>query len=233
MGFDVQIRRVEPSIRRTERVLLPLENRYVNVGNPNIPPQTVGGLSNYTGGVTREGKYISMPLHRDAGDMGEWIDAVKHEISHTFGLDDKKAEGDPTGRYYVRAGITDYGMLERLRGGRSVSDLLEERRRFGRPVRGLDEATISNNNVQMILRFVHEYNPAVHDRTNTSTYIRDTPRISITGVVGGVPRDFHTFDEMSSFYVHQRDFETRALRDIENLDAPGNKMVDDFMSRHP
>ncbi|KKP52881.1 MAG: hypothetical protein UR43_C0009G0013 [candidate division TM6 bacterium GW2011_GWF2_33_332] len=70
-------------------------------GNKGPHSEGVTGDS-FTGGVTANGKYISMNTHDIFGDMGEFIELVIHEFGHLFGLD------DIGGKYYSPGGTMEY-----------------------------------------------------------------------------------------------------------------------------
>ena len=223
VGFDVKIRIVTYPVADNRQPLregvyltamkdiVPLANFYANALNRNRRHREVQGDA-YVGGTTYDANNIVMNNHDKFGDQGEYTDAVKHEISHTFGLDD---EG---GGYYVRGGITDYQHLKQLRSHSSVG--------------GFDRATISDSDIQGILRFVYEYDPSVH-AFGTQAFIPDTPRTSFTRVQGGIRKDFHTFDAMWSDFVHDSVTRSSAPGElsIENLDALGERMRSNLLNR--
>jgi RHS repeat-associated protein len=64
----------------------------------------------YEGGVTENGKHISMHNHEVNGDMGNYPDLVTHEFGHLFGLDDEDGNKDgKTDTYYGgKNGIMEY-----------------------------------------------------------------------------------------------------------------------------
>lgn len=88
----------------------------------------------FVGGTTYQGFYVSMnnEVVQGIGDLGNYTDLVAHEIGHLFGLDDK--DGDKDGKddkYYVgNKGIMKY--------------------------RGLQLNTISDDDVNMILKFAKD-----------------------------------------------------------------------------
>jgi RHS repeat-associated protein len=73
----------------------------VYAGTQGHNSKNVSGES-YVGGVTENGKHISMNTHDESGDMGAYPDLVTHEEGHLFGLDD---EG---GTYFSGDGIMKY-----------------------------------------------------------------------------------------------------------------------------
>jgi len=73
----------------------------VYAGNKGYNSKNVSG-ERYVGGVTANGKHISMNTHDESGDMGAYSDLVTHEQGHLFGLDD---EG---GIYFSGDGIMKY-----------------------------------------------------------------------------------------------------------------------------
>ena len=73
----------------------------VYAGNKGYNSKSVSGET-YVGGVTANGKHISMNTHDESGDMGGYPDLVTHEEGHLFGLDD---EGGP---YFSGDGIMKY-----------------------------------------------------------------------------------------------------------------------------
>jgi len=159
------------------RVISPMANFYSNAANPAVPRNNVEGNS-FVGGITRAAHNIVMYHHEKYGDMGEYIDAVKHEVAHTFGLDDK--HDGPEGRYWVKNVITDYDFLTRLRDGASP--------------KGFDLAGIGTAVTNRIMDFVYDYDPNVH-RPGPG-HIPNTPRITVMSIEGGQRREFGTFDAM-------------------------------------
>lgn len=73
----------------------------VYAGNKGFHSKDVTG-DTYVGGVTANGKSISMNTHDVSGDMGAFPDLVTHEFGHLFGLD------DAGGSYYSSDGIMKY-----------------------------------------------------------------------------------------------------------------------------
>lgn len=82
-------------------------NEYAGVDGYNS--KEVSGES-FVGGVTANGKHISMNNHDEMGDMGNFEDLVTHEMGHLFGLDDKDGDKDgKTDPYYGgKGGVMEY-----------------------------------------------------------------------------------------------------------------------------
>jgi RHS repeat-associated protein len=85
----------------------PIGNLYEGVKGSNS--KNVSGES-YEGGVTENGKKISMNDHQDEGDLGNYPDLVAHEIGHLLGLDDQDGNNDKKNDPYYpgNGGIMEY-----------------------------------------------------------------------------------------------------------------------------
>ncbi len=226
--FDVQARLVSYPQKDGKRLpvkdyqvtlqeIATVPNFYANASDPRA--HNVGG-DKFTGGRT-QGAYeqpvsgandIVMNMHDREGDMGTYVDAVKHEMAHTFGLDDTGHRN--IDRYYVRGGITDYDHLTAVRGNR--------------PMAGADYASIGVDDIRMIMRFVEEYDPSNND-VHSRAFIAYTPHILVRRIEGGAHKDYPTFDAMWADHVN--DFTTRALKDVEQLDALSRQMSDTLLQR--
>ncbi|WP_123955310.1 RHS repeat-associated core domain-containing protein [Flavobacterium cheongpyeongense] len=84
-------------------------NIYAGINGPNSKSINSNGGS-FVGGVTANGKVISMNNEASMGDMGDYEDLVAHEMGHLFGLDDEDGNSDGrTDPYYGGAnGIMEY-----------------------------------------------------------------------------------------------------------------------------
>jgi hypothetical protein len=84
-------------------------NIYGGINGSNSRSINSNGGS-FVGGVTANGKVISMNNEASMGDMGNYEDLVAHEMGHLFGLDDEEGNSDGrTDPYYGGAnGIMEY-----------------------------------------------------------------------------------------------------------------------------
>ncbi len=173
----------------------PLTNVYANSNNPGKVSKRLKAKNpkNYSvhGGETTKGKYIYMNVlinsrNQILTDFGEDIDAIKHEIGHTFGLDDKEL-----GPYYAANGIMDYAYLKSLR-----------RQNPG-------TAEVSDADIRNILNFVRDYNP----RTTPGD---KAPTIKVGYVSGQQEKYFDSFEEVFANYLNEtfKKFE-KAANDLE------------------
>jgi RHS repeat-associated protein len=106
-------------------------NIYAGINGPNSRSINSNGGS-FVGGVTANGKVISMNDEASMGNMGDYEDLVAHEMGHLFGLDDKDGNSDGrTDPYYGGAN----GIMEYV--GTSLS-------------------SVSDNDVNAILKFAKE-----------------------------------------------------------------------------
>ncbi|MFH6988808.1 thrombospondin type 3 repeat-containing protein [Flavobacterium collinsii] len=101
---------------------------YGGINGPNSQNINSGGGS-FVGGVTANGKVISMNKETNMGDMGDYEDLVVHEIGHLFGLDDQDGNNDGTTDPY-------YG------GSNGIMEYV-----------GTNLSPISDNDVRAILKF--------------------------------------------------------------------------------
>lgn len=150
----------------------PLVNFYRNAQNPAVPRTEVGdlrGADNYDGGRTDRNSRIVMHHHAAHRDLGEYTDAVKHEVAHVFGLDDRH-DGERTGTYYLDNEITDYDRIRRARGTSEP--------------RGADFVRITERVAQRIMDLVFDFDPSMR-RPGNSNYIENTPDIRITSDLSG------------------------------------------------
>lgn len=103
-------------------------NIYAGINGPNSKTINSSGGS-FVGGVTSNGKVISMNDEASMGNMGNYEDLVAHEMGHLFGLDDQDGNNDGTTDPY-------YG------GSNGVMEYV-----------GTNLSPVSDNDVKAILKF--------------------------------------------------------------------------------
>jgi hypothetical protein len=150
-----------------------------------------------------------MHKHRYYGPLGRSPDMVKHEVGHAFGLDDKH-EGESIGKYYVPGGVMDKGELS----GRLQNTDPTRRDVFG----------IRPEETSMIMRFVHDYNPAMKV-PRTRAFIPHTPEVTFThSIVPG--QSFGTMAEALENYQYMKSMIESVKAQYQDHDARMREWVD-------
>jgi RHS repeat-associated protein len=147
----------------------------------NSIPDNRGNFG-YTGGVTRLARNITMTHHDNWGNLGGVPDFVKHEILHTFGLDDK---GDP---YYVAGGLMEPSVVFRFFGARDPQ--------------GANNVRLRKEEISMIMKFVDDYFPELTD-PRSKYHVEATPIVDFVHSRAPGARVFSTFDAARADYLRE------------------------------
>jgi hypothetical protein len=196
--FDVQIS-LEPRAPRPDPSSPILRNEYTSQAwrsfapkHVNSQPSSPGGPFSYTGGATQGGRNIVMNIHDQFGSLGNVPDFVKHEIGHTFGLD------DPGRKYHVPGGLMDNSVITGFFGSRDPT--------------GANNVPLRMQEASMVMKFISEYGPQMNDpRPGNKGYVPDTPVVVFVHSRAPGAKMFRTLDAITQDYLDQ---ETRRLTNM-------------------
>ncbi|MEU5698084.1 SpvB/TcaC N-terminal domain-containing protein [Streptomyces aurantiacus] len=217
--FDVRVRVQVPGKQAVQEpgTVHYRGNRYLSEGRKGgYTPEAVGDNrgnpgDKYIGGRTRfgaTGGAVWMTEHRAYGELGKAPDLVKHEMGHLYGLDDKNAGA--AGRYYVEGGVMDPRKVSEAHG-------------HGDPTRR-ELFTIGKAEVSMIVRFLHDYRPEMHDRSSPG-FVDLTPHVTFVNSFGATATHSSLNEAKAAFAADKRTAED-LMRQAQEAAEHARQMVD-------
>jgi len=179
---------------------------------PNVPRQVDSRPDEhenfrYIGGRTNPPNNIVMNEHQQWGNLGKVPDFVRHEMLHTFGLD------DPGDRYWVAGGPMDYGVITGFIGAHDPT--------------GENNVKLRRQEVSTILRLVEDYTANMHIPGNPQ-HVAGTPMIHFRNDL--MPAGAAPFRSLNEAWT---DRNVRSAPNISNDLPPGPIQIPQLPSQQP